>query len=94
MKQLEYINVHAEDKRELRINIKNKLFNLFCSYEFREIKRIIEYDNYIKNSNNLLIDFEKWGSETKSLFIKSLSEIQPQIILKYLKTSKNFENRP
>jgi hypothetical protein len=83
LKELEYINRYAEDKRELRNNTRNNLFDILNSYEFGEIKRIIEYNDYMKeNSNNLLIDFEKWESETNSPFIKSLKKIQPLMTLK------------
>lgn len=80
LSELEYINIHAVDKRELRVNARNKTFDLICSSKNGDIQKIIEYNDYIKeNSKNLLIDFEKWELETKSPFIKSLSIIQPII---------------
>jgi hypothetical protein len=80
LSELEYINNLAEDKRELRVNARNKTFDLLCSSRIEDIQKLIGYNDYIKeNSRNLLIDFEKWELETKSPFIKSLSIIQPII---------------
>lgn len=78
MENLGFVEKHSEDKRYLRFSERDYLYDLFKSHPDM-IRLLLNYEKYV-NKKSMMIDFDRWiDDENGSVFLKSVSEIQPNI---------------
>jgi len=78
VKDLGFVEANSWNKRYLRFNERNHLYDLFKSHP-DQIRLLLNYEKYA-DKESMTIDFYRWiDDENGSEFLKSVSEIQPRI---------------
>lgn len=78
VKDLGFVEANSWNRRYLRFNERNHLYNLFKSHP-NQIHLLLNYEKYV-DKESMTIDFDRWiYDENGSEFLKSVSEIQPRI---------------
>ena len=78
VKDLGFVEANSWNKRYLRFNERNHLYDLFKSHP-DQIRLLLNYEKYV-DKESMTIDFYRWiDDENGSEFLKSVSEIQPRI---------------
>ena len=78
VKDLVFVEANSWNKRYLRFNERNHLYDLFKSHP-DQIRLLLNYEKYV-DKESMTIDFYRWiDDENGSEFLKSVSETQPRI---------------